>query len=59
MTPEEIAARKAKRRERLANMSPEEREALKAKNKARRQERLANMSPEELEALKAKKRQRW
>lgn len=61
MTPEQKAARKAKRAERRAkfeNMTPEQRKAHREARKAERAERLAKMTPEERAKFEAKRAER-
>lgn len=57
LTPEQRAARKAERKAKLAQMTPQERKAFKQAHREQRQARLNAMTPEQRERFMARKRQ--
>ena len=57
-TPEQREARKAERKAKLAQMTPEERKAFKQAHRERLQARINSMTPEQREQFMERKRQR-
>ncbi len=58
LTPEQRAVRKAERKAKLAQMSPEERKAFKQAHREQRQARLNAMSPEQRDRVMRKREAR-
>ncbi|AQG81935.1 hypothetical protein [Spirosoma montaniterrae] len=58
LTPEQRAARKADRKAKLAQMSPEERKAFKQTHREQRQARLNAMTPEQRDRVMRRKEAR-
>jgi hypothetical protein len=58
MTNEEKAAKKAAMKEKLKNMSPEERAKFKEERRAKMKQRYENASPEQKEKMRARIKER-